>query len=788
MCMMACLAVTAVMWAGPVGEGQARAIAQKFLDGRAMRASQLELVKKSTRLNASQSAYYVFNLKRADNGFVIVAGDDRAPAVLGYSDSGTFDPNDVPVALAELLDGYAEQIAAIAQGETPWFASSRQPVQPMLSTVWAQGGPYNHLLPFTGTDRAVTGCVATAMAQVMKFWEWPVRPTTTIPAYTSSSLGIYMPALSPVNFNWGAMKDSYFSSDTLSAEGLAVAQLMLYCAQSVEMDFKKSSSGATTTYAPVAFASYFGYDPSAHSVNRRNYTAQQWEDIIYAEVSGGRPVIFSGRKSTGGHAFVCDGCDGDGLFHINWGWNGGSNGYYLLDVLNPDIQGTGSASGAYGYIDNAAAIVGIRPASGSSTGSGVEMTAAQVALNSYVGTRSSTSGNFSATVSGRFYNYTSAVFAADYGWGLFQGNTLVSELYTTYTTHSTPGRYFTHTERQLSFGAAITSGTYRIVPMYSERNANNWRPCVGWENNYIEVVINNKNCTVKGYGTAGTPDYTIDNVTFEGNRHPGRPMDIILSMTNNGDSRNDLLYMFINNDTTYTSMAVVNIEKGESGDIPFRFLPSQAGTYTVKFSFNPKGTNPITTFSLAINAMPQADLSANLQLLNVTGNNTINSNQYSMVLTITNNGTQTYREDISATIYKNTYDNYGTAVQSKNQFIELAPGATTTVRFDMDNVVDGWRYFSRAYYYSAGEQKRLASASFHTIVFPEAPAVVRGDVDGNNDVNMDDLSALINYLLTGNESLINVANAASCDNVNDTTSVSMDDLSAMINFLLTNAW
>lgn len=782
---MACLTFVAAVWAGPVSEGQALSVAREFVAMHSMSTAGLEMVKKTTRLDASQPAYYVFNVKRADSGFIIVAGDDRAPAVLGYSDHGTFDADDVPAALAEMLDSYALQIAALDEGIAPRQGLTRQPIAPMVPSNWAQGNPYNIKLPFVGTKHASTGCVATAMAQVMYYWKWPARPTTTIPAYTSESLYYYMPALAPVDFDWDMMHDNYLTDDTLSEAANAVATLMLYCAQSVEMDFNESSSGASTTYSPVAFSTYFGYEPSVHSIKRVNYTTQEWEDAIYAELQAARPVIFSGSKSPGGHAFVCDGCDNDGLFHINWGWNSQSNGYFLLNVLNPQLQGTGSAAGSHGYIFDNAAVVGIRP--GNQTSSQVMMTVTNQVLNSYTNTRSSTNNDFTANVTARFYNLTSSVMAVDFGWGLYNGDNFIKTVYTTYSTSSTPGHFYTLSERTLSFGSGISSGTYRIVPICRQRGVNaSWQPCAGADHNYIRVVINGNACSFKAFGSADAPNYTVNNISLEGNRHPNRPMNITLNMTNNSESVNNMLYMFIgSSSSTPTTAGVVSLGNGETGDVHFRYVPTAAGTYTLKFSFNEDGSNPIATRILVIDEMPAANLSGTYQVLNQTGG-IIHSDKFSVLLNITNNDSQTYREDISITLYKRTYGNYGTPVQSKVQYIELAPGASTTVQFDMDEVIDGWRYFARTYYYSAGVETNLVNISFHTIIFPEVPAFVRGDVDGNDHVDMDDLTALINYLLDST-SPINYAAAAACNAMNDDV-VSMDDLTAMINYLLMNAW
>ena len=157
--LMACLTVVAVSWAGTIDEGQARTIAQRFAVNRAMPVSGLEMVKKSTRLNATQSnaraAFYVFNGKRVGSGFIIISGDDRVPAVLGYSDHGTFDVDDVPAALADMLENYAAQIEALDQGVEPRLLTSRQPISPMVPSMWSQNSPFNNKLPFVGSEQAV---------------------------------------------------------------------------------------------------------------------------------------------------------------------------------------------------------------------------------------------------------------------------------------------------------------------------------------------------------------------------------------------------------------------------------------------------------------------------------------------------------------------------------------------------------------------------------------------------------------------------------------------------------
>ena len=768
-------------WAETISDSQARSIAENFMASHKMSPTNLKLVKKQAKFNApstsNKAAYYVFNSERS--GYVIVAGDDRAPAVLGYSDKGTFDATDIPEAMEYLLEGYSAQIEALNQGAMAAPQLTTGPaINPLLTSTWSQKGPYNQLLPMISGTRAVAGCVATALAQVLYYWKWPVRPTTTIPEYTTSSLGIYMPALTPVTFNWEAMQDCYLSSDTLSTEGLAAATLTKYCAQAVEMDFKEGTSGATTTRSPWVLATYFGYKASVHTLYRNNHTTQEWADIIYNELAAGRPIIYSASKKNSGHAFICDGYDGEGRFHINWGWNGRSNGYFLLNVLNPELQGTGSASGVYGYVFTQAIIVGIEPGQGESE---FAMTATDVALNSASTTRTGTNYDFRAILTGRFRNYTSQVIAARFGWGLFDvNNNFIECLYDTYTTGVRPGFYFTLTEKTVSFGAGRTSGTYRIMPIYSEYGKDNWRPCIGSDKNYIEVTINGNQCSFKGYGSAAERNYTINDITMSGTMHNGRPIDINVNITNNGDSHNNLLYLFANN--TFIAASYVSISKGETADIPFAFMPSAAGNYTLTWSWNDDGSSPIATRTVTINPMPTASISGTLTVLNVTDatNKIVTSDKFSVELTVTNNGNQTYNEDLSFKLYKHTYGNSGTSVQGINVPIVLAAGETKTVQVDFDNVMNGWKYFVNAYYYSAGEQIKIKGTVFHTIIFPEVPEVLPGDVNDDKVRNIQDVTVLINYLLNGDTEGVNLANA----DVDGSTIINIQDVTSLISILL----
>jgi hypothetical protein len=226
----------------------------------------------------------------------------------------------------------------------------------------------------------------------------------------------------------------------------------------------------------------------------------------------------------------------------------------------------------------------------------------------------------------------------------------------------------------------------------------------------------------------------------------------------------------------------VGLEPGETGDIPYMYMTSTTGDHTLAWSWNDNGSDPIATRTITITPMPGATLEATIQTLNVVqgSDRIINSDKFSVVLTITNKGETTYDEDISAELFKNTYDNYGSSVQGNNQHLTLAPGETTTLQFDMTNVLDGWKYFVKTYYYSKGEQKSRKGTSTHTMQFPSGPDdPLVGDVNGDGDMSIADVTALIDYLLGGTTSIVREV-----ADVNHDDEITIADVTALIDLLL----
>ena len=346
-----------------IGQSEALQKAKAFLQKRNKTVS---LDNKATRQASDEQAYYAFNSN--EGGFVIVSGSDRTDAVIGYSDSGTFDEDNMPSNLKAWLDEYKRQIEYVEANKIDAVskqtrASSMAAIQPLVKTTWGQNSPFNDLCPsvkVSGEKQTCpTGCVATAMAQILKYHEWP-QNMSALPAYTTKTRKISMPALSATTFDWSNMANSYAGTTTVAQQN-AVAKLMLYCGQSVEMDYQPAGSG--TNVFSSTFTEYFNYDEAtAFDASRDFYTTSEWESLLYGELSKGRPLYYAGGVYNGdGHAFICDGYDGNGYWHINWGWNGSSDGYFKLSVMNPENQGTGGSSASEGYTMSQYVVGGLQP-------------------------------------------------------------------------------------------------------------------------------------------------------------------------------------------------------------------------------------------------------------------------------------------------------------------------------------------------------------------------------------------------------------------------------------------
>jgi hypothetical protein len=337
-----------------------------------------------TSKSEGKTCFYVFNAGE-DEGFVIIGGDEAAREILGYCDHGSFDYDTAPDNFKWWLSQYTGQIAHAAKvgvkgqrrakGET-----TRVQIDPMIKTKWNQRSPYNNLIPNYNDSVYVTGCVATAMAQVMYYHKHPA--TTGSGSYGYEAKFRYRSQdgetviesndnIGPINFGattymWDKMKLDYKTDPNDTDD--AVATLMFHAGVSVGMQYGTSSAGGSGALSELickALATYFGYDKAMHMERRDYYNDEDWEKLVYSELEAGYPVFYSGRATNGGHQFICDGYDKQSeMFTFNWGWGGKCDGPYPLtgtNALLPSENGEGGAGVGSAYTGNQMIILGVKP-------------------------------------------------------------------------------------------------------------------------------------------------------------------------------------------------------------------------------------------------------------------------------------------------------------------------------------------------------------------------------------------------------------------------------------------
>lgn len=383
-------------FASPVDTTSAERVARNFWNLHCAKEAP-ELTSPMQCIPLRWDGFYLFQPEEA-TGFVIVSADDRVQPVLAYSFTNAALRDSIGRETAWWLDGYQQQmdycranrIEADEAVATKWntllegtgIPHPLTVVAPMVTTQWDQDAPYNNLCPSRSywgyTMHAATGCVATAMAQVMRYWRYPQHGYGSHSYYSSAisqraqDFGTQTVDFSSTTYDWDNMPNrvTTFSSST---EKTAVATLMYHCGVACDMMYGTSydgGSGAFIHNIPLlsyghtlnGMIDYFGYSPSANGINRDKYDDSTWLAIVRAEIDTGRPIIYAGGdESSGGHCFVCSGYDEEGNFHFNWGWSGAGDGYYTLSHLAPGIGGTGGGTGTYDFTNGQQILIGIQP-------------------------------------------------------------------------------------------------------------------------------------------------------------------------------------------------------------------------------------------------------------------------------------------------------------------------------------------------------------------------------------------------------------------------------------------
>ena len=691
--------------ADPVTKETAQRTAESFLAKHGMKnAANLALTYQgrtqvSGRKGAPATApcYYVFN-NADEGGFVIVSGDDATEPILGYSDTGSFDAENIPVGMQELLNGYKQEIEyARANGlgnaksvdVSELTEPARQVIEPLISTKWNQGTPYNLQCFTTDGQQAMTGCVATAFAQIMYYHKWPQSATTSIPAYSSYA------ALPATTFDWDNMLPTY--TEHLSENDVqknAAAALMAYCGHAVQMTYGTGSSGANTSLIINALKNYFGYANNATIIYREDFDANEWDERIYHELHRARPVVYSAKAEKSGHAFICDGYDGNGLFHINWGWGGLSDGYFRLQALNPNNQGTGGSNNYCGYSLNQSVIIGISPAVvNDSFESGEDETIASGIENSQLNLVDNNWGELSSgesTVSYDAYNglnnlritYSYRRIDEEHGYdvalGLFKGDELLDTRIIVENYEGTNTIIQTSGFSLNGFGTSLSDGTYIIKGIDRITGTDEWVPSIGSDVYNITIEINNGMVTAKK--VVVVKPVMIEVTKVEQDLSSTNPMKLKVYVKNAGQERyNGTLYL--RNDGNLVAYEGIYLPVGGEDYVTFAF-GGTAGAHQIVIADNGSGNNPLFSGSLTLVGQTSVPMLTKVseEVKNVSGND-LYGTLFEGSVTLKNATTQDYNNQLQITLYKskgNLNPGYY-AIYSELRNLSIPAGATVTV-------------------------------------------------------------------------------------------------------------
>ncbi len=693
-----CLLCFGTLSAAPLSPQQARRLAQSFLTQRGKMVSGHHVAKapRAAEIPTENAAYHVFDV--TGGGFVVISGDDRTAPVLGYCDRGVFCEEDLPEGLQWLLQTYEEQIGHLR--EVPERDEARQEVmasavtsvrhniEPLMTTLWNQGYPYNLLCPQyynqdgTQGDRCATGCVATAIAQVMAYYRYPETTTRTIPGYVqrfSTDQGDKTVQLRNIPSNsvidWSNMLDVYGNQDS-GQQQQAVAQLMYWVGLGCKMGYGPSSA-AGFPEAVNALKRYFGYDDGTHIESRSNHTIRSWDELLYRELETGHPIAFAGTNSGGAHAFVLDGYDVDGLFHVNWGWGGMDNGYFRIDVLDPDDNsGIGASSTPGGYNMGQDAIIGMRlpddvaaPTADAYklTVNDWEIRRGNVFFANYV--------NWSGVTAD--WNVGIARVAPDGSLALM-GNESTARL--------DPNTYqgFEFTVKGLA------QGNYRIVPVSKRTTDQQWQTHVNPDISYVEAQVDadgQVSLTIHPI-----QQVEVSEITFPGDHRRGSDQQVCATFRNHGEEYYHEVFLFAGTNSqmgqSLCRTAVALAEGGEA-TASFHFTPDRSGTWTLWLAADDRGSHILGKADVSITDEGIAYTDA-LRFVSMTVENRNNSMIYGNCtqgkVTVVNQGKQDFDGKIRLWLFKQASDGYYYGVSSVYRNIQVAPGKMAKADFFFDHL------------------------------------------------------------------------------------------------------
>ena len=699
--------------AASVSLTQARSTAASFLAGRQTATARGRAVSRlELKLVSSEgTGYYTFNASDGA-GFVIVSGDDRLPAVLGYADEGSLPSDEqMPANLKAWLQGYSDQLAWLdshrQEGGTPLAASATEgwkAIAPLLTTTWDQSAPYNLRCPLytvknpgTGesvTGHSATGCVATAMAQLMYYHRWPAQTTRKIEGYTTEYYKLEVSGWDAgITLEWDKMTPAYDNNSSAASQD-AVATLLSCCGAAVGMEYGPSS-GANDGQAARALRRYFGYDEGLRFMYRNDYSTDEWEKTVYNELASSRPVFYGGQSTGGGHAFVCDGYDQDGYFHINWGWGGHYNGYFLLSLVNPTAGGTGSSTTMDGYTIDQDMIIGLQPP----TGDTVEPESLRLSATSLAVTSSPEINRLTGLLGfslGVANNLTDN-YDFDVAVGLFDATGQQVGTVWQGAVGTIKAGHFMKLESMTEYGAfsSLADGVYQLKllsrPMGS---SGDWLECLASEQHYLSAVVSGNQVVI------GSPakQLTLTAIRLEGSGLTSDIQTIVATIKNESEvAFRDVIYTYIDDELV---MVGVDIEAGATEDVYITFRPSTVGQKTVRLYADEHQVQKIGEGVIGIEKKPEVVYTDGVDLevtFGITGLHTVGGEKYitgnklQANVVATNQTDENYKGYAILFLYtwQDTGDGFTGLASGVGQPITLDAHSSTELTFEYDVEVGG---------------------------------------------------------------------------------------------------
>lgn len=695
--MVLCLWWSSTLMAGPVTQRQALGQAMEM-------AARLTTKGVSPPLDCKWVAtesmpFYAFDIGE-EKGFVLVSGDDRIAPILGYSDNGHFEWDEMPPALRAWLETCHDHLSTTGDSDygEPTLSPARvmeeprNAIAPMLSTNWSQQEPYYNSCPEVSGEFCNTGCAATAMAQLVYFHRASCTQTllADIKAYTCSTNWpgygkVSVPSVAKGTLiDFGHMLDNYMGGET-EVERKAVADLMFYCAASLNTEFvppSKGSSNAAPSNIPSALKKYFGFSKACCFKERGAYSITQWEEMIYNEVKAGRPVIYVGRSENSSHSFIIDGYDGELLYHVNWGWSGLYNGYYNLSLLSA-VEG----STTNGYTMSQGALMGAQPV--------------------YDGEMSPTLSAYNFTLSGSTigYSVTNYTDGADYfKYGIAAVMRDGSFVFLTGTSSymSMADRYTRAISITLdnSDFAALPAGEYVLKPVFNRKTENVWRLDDCTDEYVFQLVWDGSTFTLSLNSPSSNRTFTAEAFSFPANVVTGTKIPVTAILSCQGGEYSGEVYLFASTTSsasTYGSRTGVYLKDGEQCEITLSFTPSTSGKYNVWIATDTKGVSSIGGCTVNVST---ASSNGELSVVGYEVENAEKSGEWNTVygkilkgtITLKNTGASLYSDIITIWLMKGSTKSYYLGSKSNRVLVTLAPGETMTLDYAYDEGETGNYY------------------------------------------------------------------------------------------------